>query len=710
MRKLIALLFTLQLSLWAQAQRIDPKVHHWMQQALNTGGSNALRQDSLLTLAFGRAKGLHQPLLEIKILHLQGLFNAHRGDWKKATQLLQKAVFIADSLKTSTEEGRDAKAFLAMVYTTRDVRDSGAYWVKRTMLEATQMRDTFNISALLTLSAVIQRDSKNFNLLAGQYDSAIFFAAKTQSPHDDFYAIVNKSYFLKMEGNKDWVKSLELLLSLERYFNSPDIGTYPPTPTDRFNLRYREAKNNIYQQIAHDYFTLHDFDNAINYQKMVTKNYLARKQYLFFATHAAALGAMEAFKGNEVRVQHLYDSCTQFFEKNTGLNNLYNANYYFIKGWLLEKKGLTKNAISAFEAGLSKHPDYWLQLALFRNFSLLKNYQKTDSLELELRKSMKSSFVYNSPTFFYKEMAAHHYRKGLLSVAQHYEIKFYKTKDSLLQATRYLEILELQTKFQSREKDRQLAQAQRDRETQEVLLNQKQLQVLLLALLMVLFTMLFFVLVKGYYTKKRQAAQLEKKNQEIEALAQELHHRVKNNLQVVSSLLSLQSNQVKDNKLKEIFEDGKGRIEAMSIIHQQLSAKADINKTNLTDYLTTLSVSVAESFGYPSDVIAFTKNESGLITIEKALPIGLMLNEILTNSFKHGFTGIEAPKIDLSLSMEAAAIHIKVSDNGVGFSGVKKKSTSLGTYLINLMVKQLEASLTVDGSAGTTYQILIPLK
>ncbi len=201
------------------------------------------------------------------------------------------------------------------------------------------------------------------------------------------------------------------------------------------------------------------------------------------------------------------------------------------------------------------------------------------------------------------------------------------------------------------------------------------------------------------------------KNLYIEALIRELHHRVKNNLQVVSSLLALQSNRLQDETARRALEDGRTRVEAMALVHQKLFLDNELSSVNLSEYLTHLGLSLCHSFGYKTENIhTEVKMLSQSLDIDKAIPIGLIVNELVTNAFKHAFRRTMQPLITVSVyETESGFLTLRVTDNGGGFdtgSGTQRPD-SLGLKLVQTLVDQLNGSLQAEQRNGTIFTIEI---
>ena len=250
---------------------------------------------------------------------------------------------------------------------------------------------------------------------------------------------------------------------------------------------------------------------------------------------------------------------------------------------------------------------------------------------------------------------------------------------------------------------------------------QKTFRAYLLAGIIILSTIIIFLILNNVNTKKREE-QLYLKNKQIgaqnelieqslkekEALIKEIHHRVKNNLQIISSMLSLQIGKVDDSNTEAILKDAQQRINAISLTHQMLYQKANISSISLTEYVQNL-VSQIEKTIFSNDIELTTSLNitERRINIDAAVPLGLLINEILTNAYKHAFSKNEKGKVTVSLGENEKGCILKISDNGKGlplnFETANQKS--MGMELIQILAGQLNAELKIDKTNGTTFII-----
>ncbi len=198
---------------------------------------------------------------------------------------------------------------------------------------------------------------------------------------------------------------------------------------------------------------------------------------------------------------------------------------------------------------------------------------------------------------------------------------------------------------------------------------------------------------------------------EKELLLKEIHHRVKNNLQIIVSLLKLQSKFVYDPRDLDIFNKSRSRVETMSLIHEKLYKSKDISQIDIGNYLRDLVSHLLQAYSVNSAKIEFKINaENILMSIDTAIPCGLIVNELINNILKHAFPDGYTGKIELNLWRSDENVVLEISDNGIGIPEAfdLDKSDSLGMRLIDTLVKQLDGIIEVNslnGSNGTKFVI-----
>ncbi|MGF2038770.1 MAG: PAS domain S-box protein [Nostoc sp. CmiVER01] len=210
---------------------------------------------------------------------------------------------------------------------------------------------------------------------------------------------------------------------------------------------------------------------------------------------------------------------------------------------------------------------------------------------------------------------------------------------------------------------------------------------------------------------QRQKAQVKLKNAlaEKEVLLKEVHHRVKNNLQIVSSLLQLQSQTLKDPEAIKALRESQNRIESISLIHKNLYTSANIGQIDVADYIENLAASLLFSYQiYPGKIALETDIDSVSLNADQAIACGLVINELISNALKHAFPNQQAGIISIALRNVDNSIEMTIRDNGIGLPDNLDWTTtdSLGLSLVyDLVTEQLEGDITLERNHGTVFKI-----
>jgi len=198
---------------------------------------------------------------------------------------------------------------------------------------------------------------------------------------------------------------------------------------------------------------------------------------------------------------------------------------------------------------------------------------------------------------------------------------------------------------------------------------------------------------------------------EKEMLLQEIHHRVKNNMQIICSLLNLQSRRIKSEYLSASFQDCQNRIRSMAFIHEMLYRSRDLAKIEFAEYVQTLSNYLSRIYHTENNGIAIQVNINGIyLGIEQAIPCGLIVNELVSNALKHAFPDGRKGEIGIRFTTSGGKSMLAVHDNGIGLpQGIDfRESDSLGMELISVLVQQLEGSIELNVGEGTKFSIVFP--
>ena len=219
----------------------------------------------------------------------------------------------------------------------------------------------------------------------------------------------------------------------------------------------------------------------------------------------------------------------------------------------------------------------------------------------------------------------------------------------------------------------------------------------------------YAVVIRDVTERKRTEDQIQASLKEKEILLREVHHRVKNNLQVIYSLLRLQSKSVTDPKALELFQDSQARVKAMALLHETLYQSQDLSRIDMAGYISKLTGQLVMFYGISPNNIRLRLNIAPVsLGIDTAITCGLLINELVSNSLKYAFPNGRTGEVAVHLLPDSHGSHVlTVSDNGVGLPSTFEvaKVKSLGWQLVPMLVEQLTGTFELHRDAGTTVTL-----
>jgi len=211
-------------------------------------------------------------------------------------------------------------------------------------------------------------------------------------------------------------------------------------------------------------------------------------------------------------------------------------------------------------------------------------------------------------------------------------------------------------------------------------------------------------------TERKQAEeQIKAALYEKEALLKEIHHRVKNNMQIISSLLDLQADMIQDKQVHDLFKESQQRIRSMALIHERLYQSQNLAQIDFLEYVTGLTDYLLHSYGAMAGNITLDLDIAPLLlSIETAIPCGLIINELVSNAFKHAFPNGKSGKIHIRLSAIDHLLILQIQDDGIGFPAKLNphRTESLGLTLVATLVHQLKATIEMKNNNGVQIEIV----
>jgi two-component sensor histidine kinase len=250
-----------------------------------------------------------------------------------------------------------------------------------------------------------------------------------------------------------------------------------------------------------------------------------------------------------------------------------------------------------------------------------------------------------------------------------------------------------------------LAQKESTIMLQQTQIRKQQTRQHLIIIITVLLFSLLLLAYKAISNNIKKNKLLEKKNIEKEFLLKEIHHRVKNNFEIVSSLLSLQAARIVDPNILEAIEQSQHRVHSMGMIHQKLYLGEKLSTVEMKDYFINLTDYIIDSYGKNSQVTVDIVMDELELDVDMAISIGLIVNELITNSLKYAFPEERKGNIHLALKLKGDLLVLEVNDNGIGMQSKNPFGTGFGTHLVDLLVKQLDGKMILVTNHGTSVSI-----
>ena len=350
---------------------------------------------------------------------------------------------------------------------------------------------------------------------------------------------------------------------------------------------------------------------------------------------------------------------------------------------ILDKYKIEKSSIIPYAYGLLAD----LNMNEKKYEEAIANYKKSNKgyLAIKNRKGAEDMNLY---------IAKAYQANGELATALIYFERFYKESINFQKEVNERSLRENELQVNLLQQDKQIT-------IQNTKISQNKLiQLLGLSIVILLIGLLIFGYV-SYLNRIRRNELLAIKNAENELLLKEIHHRVKNNLEIVSSLLALQSAQIDDPNTKDAMTEGQNRVNSIGIVHQKLYQGTNLGAVEMKDYFLNLSESILDSFGAEHRIDLKLAMENLDLDIDTAVPLGLIVNELLTNCVKYAFPNNEKGIITINLhKKDKYILCLEVSDNGIGKSGITH-GTGFGEQLISLLTQQLNGTMTEINLNGT---------
>ena len=349
----------------------------------------------------------------------------------------------------------------------------------------------------------------------------------------------------------------------------------------------------------------------------------------------------------------------------------------------------------------------------------LGNYDKAIKLGQEGLKIMEDNDVVYFEKFAHEVLFRAYKDKGSYKQSLAHHEDFVYLKDSITNEEKLVQIADLEANHELSQKEKELALEKGQAELLQSRSEAKSKVIWIIGIAASLL-LLSMVLLWRALSKNREAnAVLSKQSETIrenlkekEALLREVHHRVKNNLQVVSGMLQLQADKVDDPRVEAVMQEGQDRIKSMAMIHQKFYEGERLRDISFKDYLQELTDEIADSYGFSKDAIDLTiDKDAERFDIDTSIPLGIIVNELISNAYKHAFENSGDAQVDIQLKkVDEHKNSLTVKDTGVGLPEDfdLSKAQSMGLKLVRILVRQMQGSLEYFNDKGANFVITFP--
>lgn len=524
------------------------------------------------------------------------------------------------------------------------------------------------------------------------------------------------------ETTISYIEGVQFNIKNALYYALKSVETMEKTNDYTFADIFYMRLGIVYLQMGHTDEAIKMSEKSIKYGQSI---YSSGSWYKSFITATASLSE----KGkNKEAIEYMNSITSKYAPPNKFDNMLMNygyANCYWrIKNYATAEKYFIKagEAADALDSPQT-HRDVcntYSAIALF--YGNRKNLQKTklyiDKIETISKKYNKT---YNSEALQLSFVKLDSLKGDFKSALVHHKL-FKIMSDSLLDYAKNKQIEELRIQYETENKEQKIKLLDKETDLQEAALKKSKLINTLSIWSLVLLVLFIALLYNRYRLKQRTNAELELKEKEInqkninlrhlldekEWLLKEIHHRVKNNLQTVISLLNSQSAYLENDMALSAIKNSQHRIHSMSLIHQKLYNSENISTINMPNYIKELVEYLRESFSLGQRIRFELKIDPLELDVAQAVPLGLILNEAITNSIKYAFPDDRTGMIYITLEATKENKYLlTIADNGIGFDTdiSAQKINSFGLSLIKGLSDDLDANFSMENNNGTIFKI-----
>jgi len=483
-----------------------------------------------------------------------------------------------------------------------------------------------------------------------------------------------------------------------------------------------------YNNLGILHFNQYQYPLALSYYKKAYEEAISIKDYSSAAGSLVNMGVIESYDPNGGNALKYYKEAERLYLSESDSSSLLavwsnTAKIYYDRKEYSVALGYMTKTLSYSEEDKFISDKITDRTLITNILNGMGKYDEAEKYGLEGLKIAEENGYAERRQYIYEALSNTYYGKGDFKNAYKYSSKYRDLRDSLIFEERARKIAEMETLNKVEKKNNEITLLKLDAEKKKnIELEKNRLKIGFYSILigggiaLIIFVVLILLLINNLRLEKANSLLLTDKKNHTEALLEkekllmrESHHRIKNNLQLINSILDLQSRNIKDPAVKKAFTESRQRIQAISFAHQRLYGNDTVEKLNLKNFLTDLIQSIQSSATDADSGISINSNiEDITISTEKAVPIGLIVNELLTNSIKYAFPQGTDGEINILLSKSNGQLKLIVADNGKGMSD-EIKGTGFGHQLVKSMTRQLKAEYLLSLTLGVKHQFLIPV-
>ncbi len=594
----------------------------------------------------------NDPAASASALSSLAFYFYEHGAHDSALVYYYKAISLTNANKDKKRLASDFNG-IGVIYSQRGLMDSSIYYYDKSLALYLTLRDTTNAIILENNLSIIYKNK-------GIYEKALEHA----------FGVLSK---MKEEPSRTLASCYNTIGLV--YLKTGDYKDALNYAYKALGVRKLLAVTNLvaqsYNSIGEIYLAMHAYDSALlNLQKSLTlkRNAADRK------TLTTTLNNI----GDALFEQKRFGAAKEYYLESLVLKREFKD----ILGEAVTLNNLAKVSVATSDF---KEAEQYLDKAreLIHRAGALNELRWNLEIRIQLYEK-KKDFA-----------RAFQYTRELLIV-----------RDSLMTQQKVESLMNMQFRYDVEKKEQQIVMLEQRQEINQSELKSKQIWIEALITALVLFIIIILLVYYSFRVVRRS-------KQHIEMLLKELHHRVKNNLQILSSVLSLQSQQLMDKNALQAVKASEGRVNAMALIHKKLYMGDQNRSIDIKEYITELIQYLAHTYGFAERKFDLNlKLEEIQIDVDKAIPLGLIVNELVSNSFKYAYSRQPLPVLNVSLYLSGQRnLSLEISDNGSGFeeSAGKEINGAFGLKMVRTLLKELKGKLDMNTDKGTSFTLDIPL-